>query len=84
MPAQKAFRKSVKRNARNMSVRRTTRTAIVRARRAMSTNDADAEQEVRRAMRQLDIAARKGVLHKNNASRRKARLAAALNRSQAG
>lgn len=81
MPAQKAHRKSVKRYARNLSVRRATRTAVNRARRSIATGDPDSEEEVRRAMRQLDVAARKGVLHKNNASRRKARLSAALNRS---
>ena len=79
MPAQKATRQSVKRYARNLSVRRTTRTAIVQARRAMTTGDADSAESVRL----LDIAARKGVLHKNNASRRKARLAAALQKMEA-
>ena len=83
MPAQKSTRQSVKRYARNLSVRRTTRTAIVQARRAMTTGDADSAESVRNAMRLLDIAARKGVLHKNNASRRKARLAAALQKMEA-
>ena len=82
MPAQKAHRQSVKRYARNLSVRRATRTAIGRARRAIAAGAPESEEEVLKAMRQLDVAARKGVLHKNNASRRKARLAAALNRAQ--
>ncbi len=83
MPAQKASHRSVKRYARNLSVRRTTRTAIVQARRALAAGDAaDSDAAVRKAMSLLDIAARKGVFHKNNASRRKARLAAALNRLQ--
>ena len=82
MPAQKAHRQSVKRYARNLSVRRATRTAIGRARRAIATGAPESAEEVHKTMRQLDIAARKGVLHKNNASRRKARLAAALNRAQ--
>ena len=84
MPAQKAHRRSVKRYSRNLSVRRATRTAIGRARRAIASGGPESEEEVRRAMSQLDVAARKGVLHKNNASRRKARLAAALNRARAG
>lgn len=83
MPAQKAHRQSVKRYARNLSVRRATRTAIGRARRAIAAGAPESEEEVLKAMRQLDVAARKGVLHKNNASRRKARLAAALNRARA-
>ena len=83
MPAQKATRQSVKRYARNLSVRRTTRTAIGQARRSMVAGDSDSAEAVRKAMSLLDIAARKGVLHKNNASRRKARLAAALHKMEA-
>ena len=83
MPAQKAARRAVKRNARNMSIRRTTRTAVGQARRAIAGGDAESADAVRKAMSLLDIAVRKGVLHQNNASRRKARLAAALNRAQA-
>ena len=82
MPAQKAHRKSVKRYARNMSVRRATRTAINRARRSVATAEPDSDEAVRKAMSMLDVAVRKGILHKNNASRRKGRLAAALNRSR--
>ena len=84
MPAQKAHRQSVKRYARNMSVRRATRTAVSRARRSVAAADPDSEEAVRTAMSMLDIAVRKGILHKNNASRRKGRLAAALNKSRAG
>ncbi|CAI8023327.1 30S ribosomal protein S20, partial [Geodia barretti] len=82
VPAQKTTHRSVKRYARNLSVRRTTRTAIVQARRALAAGDADSDAAVHKAMSLLDIAARKGVFHKNTASRRKARLAAALNRLQ--
>ena len=84
MPAQKAHRKSVKRNSRNMSVRRATRTAIGQARRSLSDGGPESEAAIRKAMSLLDIAVRKGVLHKNNASRRKSRLAVALNRSRNG
>ncbi len=83
MPAPKAHRQSVKRYARNMSVRRATRTAVGRARRALSVAAPESEDAVRNAMSMLDIAVRKGVLHRNNASRRKARLAVALNRIRA-
>ena len=81
MPARKAHRQSVKRYSRNMSVRRATRTAIVLARRAMADGAPESDAAVRKAMSLLDVAVKKGVLHKNNASRRKARLALALNKS---
>ena len=80
MPAQKAHRQSVKRYARNMSIRRTTRTAVGQARRAVASGAPESEAAITRAMSLLDVAVRKGVLHKNSASRRKSRLAAALNR----
>ena len=69
-----------------MSVRRATRTAVGQARRATAAGSGGPESAaaVRRAMGLLDVAVRKGVLHRNNASRRKARLARALNRAGNG
>ena len=83
MPAKKAARQSVKRYRRNQSVRRTTRTAITGARRAVASGDVEtAEPAVKNAISLLDKAVKKGILHKNNASRRKSRLAARLNELQ--
>lgn len=80
MPAKKAARQSVKRSRRNQSIRRTTRSAITGARRAVVSGDAEvAGPAIRHAISLLDKAVQKGVLHKNNASRRKSRLAARLN-----
>ena len=80
MPSRKSARQSVKRYRRNQSVRRTTRTAIAGARRAVASGDEEvAEPAIRSAISLLDKAVKKGVLHKNNASRRKARLEARLN-----
>lgn len=80
MPSRKAARQSVKRYRRNQSIRRTTRTAIAGARRAVASgNEEAAEPAIRSAISLLDKAVKKGVLHKNNASRRKARLEARLN-----
>ena len=83
MPARKSARKSVKRYRRNQSTRRTTRTAITGARRAVASGDTEvAEPAIRHAISLLDKAVKKGILHKNNASRRKSRLAARLNQLQ--
>lgn len=85
MPARKAARQSLKRYQRNRSALRATRTAISGARQAIgSGNAAAAETAVRNAASVLDKAVKKGILHKNNASRRKARLAAHLNRISGG
>ncbi len=51
----------------------------------MAANDLDAaEGAVRDAVVALDKAAQKGALHRNNASRRKSRIAKHLNRARSG
>lgn len=85
MPAEKSARQSVKHNVRNRSVRRTTRSAMTTALEAIESADAGAGENVRQAISLLDVAVRKGVMHKNTASRTKSRLAARLNKmGQAG
>ena len=81
MPAKKVARQSVKRYGRNHSTRSATRTVLYGARRTIASGDeTEAEASVRRAIGQLDRAVKKGVLHKNNASRTKSRLATRLNK----
>jgi small subunit ribosomal protein S20 len=81
LPAAKSARQSLRRYHRNRAVRRTTRTTIGAALRAIELGDADAAQPAfRQAISILDEAVKKGLLPKNNASRRKSRLAAKFNR----
>lgn len=67
---------------RNRAVRSEVKTLIVKARRSLSTTGgATAEERSEStvdALRALDRAAAKGILHPNNAARRKARLARQL------
>lgn len=60
---------------------------VAKARIAIETNTPASAEQVRLAQRTLDISVRKGVLHPNNAARRKSRLMkrlnAALNAGQA-
>lgn len=81
--AEKQNRQRLKREARNRVVRGSTRTAIKKARAAIAAGDPNAETLVRAAEQALDKAATKGVIHANNAGRRKSRLYLALNKSQA-
>ena len=77
--AQKRNRQALKRRARNQSVRTQVKSAVKKAREALAAKDpAKAQQALRAAARTLDKAASKGVLHKKNASRRIARLFAAV------
>ena len=79
MPSKKSFRVSLKKTQLNRSVRTRTRSAVTTARAAISSGDvAQAETAVVRATSVLDSAASRGIIHRNNASRRKSRLAKQL------
>src|SRR5438309_5084491 len=79
--AKKRVRASLRKRDRNRSTRSAVKTLVSRARRPALPDAASlTSEEVRRAISALDKAAEKGVLHANNASRRKARLMSALAR----
>lgn len=74
--AKKALRKSEVRRLHNRSRRSALRTAVKRCRAAVSAGDAEGIQSsFRQAVKKLDQAAAKGLIHKNAAARTKARLA---------
>ena len=81
----KRNRQNAKRQERNRIVRSRVKTEVRKVREAVASNDAAAaEAELRQAMKDLNKAASKGVLHPRNASRRIARLSkrvAALKRA---
>jgi small subunit ribosomal protein S20 len=73
--AQKAHRQSLKRRLRNRAVKSSTKTAIKNAGTVIASGDMEAARTaVRTAISELDRAATKGVIHPNNAARRKSRL----------
>ena len=71
--AKKAMRQARARTIVNKAQRSALRTAVKRVR--SSTGAPDAAQAYLAAARLLDRAARKGLIHKNNAARHKSRLA---------
>jgi len=72
-----------KKTERNKPVRSSARTAVTKARDLIDKKDMDAAQAaVKEAVIALDKAAKKGVIHPNNAARRKSRLAKQLNATQ--
>lgn len=81
--SEKRNRQRLVREARNRIVRGSARTAIKKARIAIVAGDPSAAELVRLAERALDKAATKGVIHANNASRRKSRLYKELHRAAA-
>lgn len=63
-----------KRRLRNRVGRGSTRTAIAQARYAISEEAPESQDTVLKAIRALDKAVVQGIIHKNNAARRKSRL----------
>ena len=82
--ALKCVRRDARKTVYRGAVRTSTRTHIKRARALLAAgNVSEAEQAMQTALKALDKAAEKGVIHKNNAARRKSRLMHALNNAKA-
>ncbi|MDR2931694.1 MAG: 30S ribosomal protein S20 [Oscillospiraceae bacterium] len=83
MPNIKSAKKRVKviaaKSARNKATRSELRTSIKKAELALAGDGADKTQLVRQAMKKIDCAVTKGILHKNCAARKKSGLAVKLN-----
>lgn len=79
--ALKRHRQSEKRRLRNQAIKSRLRNLVREVRSALETRDkAAAKQTLARAARAIDKAVTKGVLHRNNASRKVSRLAVAVSR----
>lgn len=70
----KRNKQNEKRRLRNRLTRGSARTAVNKARTAFDANSPESKEAVLLAISELDKAANKGVIHKNNAARRKSRL----------
>ena len=71
----KRNRQNAKRREQNRVYRGAARTHVRKAKQALETQDVEASREaIAVAVSALDKAAEKGIVHKNNAARRKSRL----------
>ncbi len=78
--SKKSLRKSIARRESNRRIKSTMRTSLRRVREAVTAGDATlAGQHLLAATVQLDTAAKKHIIHRNEAARRKSRLSAAVN-----
>ena len=80
--AEKRWRQSLRRRMRNRAAVSTARTYVRDTVRTIHAGTPDPEK-LKLAIIALDKAAEKGIIHKNNAARRKSRLMAKYNRLQA-
>lgn len=82
--AKKRIRQNIKRREHNRRFRSAARTYIRRSRELIDQGRLEeAEEVVRLAASTLDKAARKGVIHPNNAARRKSRIMSQLSAAKA-
>ncbi len=81
MPSAKSHRVQVRKAAMNKTVRSFTRSRVTKARASVEEDGSseDAATAVKEAISALDRAARKGVIHPNQAARKKSRLQRSLN-----
>jgi small subunit ribosomal protein S20 len=82
--AQKRVRTAERKRLRNKSISSLCKTSITKAEKLIFSGELEAAREaVTAAISALDKAAEKGVIHPNNAARRKSRLMDKLNQAQA-
>lgn len=72
--AKKRVRISEKKRAHNIVQKSALKTAIKRFETAVNENDPNSEAYLKNAIKALDKAASKGIIHKNLAARKKSRL----------
>ena len=74
---------NARRHERNKSVRSELKTRIKHADRAAAEAAENTDEQVRRAVKALDMAAAKGIIHKNQAANRKSKLMKRVAKTQA-
>ena len=80
MPSLRSARVAERKRDRSRPIRTATRTYIRKAQEAIAAGNKElATESAREAIKGLDKAAQKGVIHRNNAARRKSRLMSRLN-----
>lgn len=78
------MRQTIKRTARNRRVKSMVKTTIRRYEETLRSGDRElARGKLIKAIRQIDQAVAKGIIHKNNAARKKSRLTRLLNQNAA-
>ena len=78
--AEKRDKQNLKRRLRNRAAISQVKTCIKKVEEALAAKDAEkAKKELQRACRVIDQTVTKGILHKNNAARKKSRLTRLFN-----
>jgi small subunit ribosomal protein S20 len=78
--AKKRIKQNLKRRLRNRAVRSSIRSLVKTARGVVTDKTPQAKESVHEAIRQLDRAVSRGIIHRNTAARRKSALARSIAR----
>lgn len=78
--AKKELRKNKKRNIENNLVKSKTRDLIKKAKKQIEAKDANAKKDFSQVIKAIDKMAKKGIIKKNTASRKKSRLQKKINK----
>jgi small subunit ribosomal protein S20 len=70
----KRVRTNESKNAQNTQAKSAMRSSLKKAEQALTNNDENANAKVKAAIKQVEKAASKGLIHKNTAARQKSRL----------
>ncbi len=81
--AKRDIKKSRKRAAHNQSVRSAIKTFVKKARLAITAGEENVQEVVSQAVSLVDKAAKRKIIHRNAANRRKSRLAKRVNAANA-
>ena len=80
LSVKKRIRQNKVRNLRNRSLRSNLRTTIKKVKVSLASSNAEqAQSELKDAIPTIDKAVSKGIIHKNNAARKKSRLMRKIN-----
>lgn len=79
--AKKELRKSIFRQKANQKIKDDLKLLIKKGRKAIETKESQAKDLVQETIKKLDKAAKKGVIKKNTANRKKSRLTKRLNKA---
>jgi small subunit ribosomal protein S20 len=74
---------NARRQERNKAVRSELKTRVKAADKAATQSAEDIDEQVRKAVKALDMAAAKGIIHKNQAANRKSKLMKRVAKAQA-
>ncbi len=77
--AEKELRKTVKRNAANKKVATKLKTLVKANLKQIKANDSKVKEDFSKTMQAIDKAAKKGIIKKNTANRKKSRLMKKVN-----